>query len=475
MEKIKMEKIKFIILFYLVIQSMVFTYILWFGSPDYEEIEYTVKEPYVFQERLDIEEAVTPSAVVMPRDGEGVYFLQPGMPACDTIWEKSRELLRDSRREETEALQAAGVEEPEAVFYFDPPFPLTGGILRAEEENIQVTGLEIYELPEDDGIREVFWKVHGYKEKGEEEKVLAGSSGSETWKDIKTEMEKAREKEARVYIKVKEEEIEEQLPEGMNAALQGDAGYIYLPGENVELSSLFLEKENFSAEKLIKAIFLDPNLVRKIEERDQDVIYTDGEKFLNFSGSSFKYSAPPVEGGEISPDYNQALKKAGEYLCHFGGWPPALRLEKVSYYAGDSHFREERQRYRARWNYYHRGFPLLGEGKGVWMEFNDRGLASYHREVWGFSRKEGVEKEIATASEVMEKIGGIYSGEDEENKAMPQTLKQLRLVYFAKEENESLAEPCWAAVFDREMLILQAHDLEILYKGEVEDEFFPGT
>jgi len=472
-----MEKLKTVILLYLVIQSMVLTYILWFDEGDYEKVAFTVEEPYIFQEAHDPEKAVSPARFSMPGPEENqYYFLKPGMEGYDSTWESIYSWLEQGVIEEVEE----GTDIPpdgdlEMVLWFEPPFPVENWreSLPGKEPK-KMKKVELY-VEED----EVLFLVNL-----EDRQSVIKESRSELVQEIKEELAEAKE-HSLLYSLWEEEEMGAYLGERFTVA----PGEYYLPAEEIELTRPVLEwdREDLSSEKLINAFFLDTDMLRQIEVGEGEVIYTDGKEYLHFKANEFEYSAPPAKGGGVSFSYRQAVGKATEYLCHYGGWPENLYLKAVSFQQ-ESPFIEGTGYYQARWNYYHQGFPLAG--KEIQMEYNDRGLVDYHRPLQVLQKEDGAVIKIAPVEEVLAQTGNILreagesdeQGENQDNESREdnvegeeKTLEKLYLAYYVGDHEYRAPEPAWVVRVDGEILVLQADSLNILHRGEDKDEFFPGS
>jgi len=456
------EKAKTIILVALIIKSLVFNYILWYGKPSYEETVIAVDEPYIFEEPLDAEEALTPSKVVFSGEGDEYYILRKGKEGYQETWGTLYEIIKENSLVRKSFEDISDIETPFLTVYFEPWLSLEeiNHEYETEEEPPQFSRVNVYFEEE-----KVFvWFRKDKAEEGEEKEEVFKLKEPEKIEQL-IQIKNTHQEEAFGYQRVEEEQMKDRL----GVDLHNPYGYLYLVQEKMYLSPLELEREDISTPELLKSIFLEPNLVRKIEERD-DSLYTDGEKGLRLFEGAFEYSDPRQEQGEVLLSYSQALNQATEYLCNYGGWPSGLRLEELSLRERKPVIRQH-EKYFALWNQYHQGFPLVGEWGWSWMTFSERGLIDYHRKLCFPTEQVNEGKKLTPPENAIKKSKKIYLENYPEEEVV--SLKDFYLAYYVKEERGGLfAYPAWVCVFDHKQVVMKADDLEIMYKGEEEHGLF---
>ncbi len=256
---------------------------------------------------------------------------------------------------------------------------------------------------------------------------------------------------------------EDQLIEEEEILVAEAPARLFLPGGEIEMPLLEIKKEEIATDELLQAIFLDPNLVRKVEEREEK-IYTDGERGLTVADGTFQYSFPRLEEGEVSLSYFQALEQAVEFLCNYGGWPSQLRLDTINFVEHDPLIRRQ-DSYYARWQLYHRGLPLVGARGGVQMTFNDQGLIEYHRYLGMLQEQEG-KITMAPPLKALEKAADWMREEGVPEEEGP-ALRAMYPAYYVPEvwEGQKI-HPVWVCEFEQQQIIMRGDNLEFLYQGE---------
>ncbi len=148
-------------------------------------------------------------------------------------------------------------------------------------------------------------------------------------------------------------------------------GNILVPENKLWAAERSLGPENIDLDQLVRAFFIDTTMARRIEERDDALYFTDGERGLRIYASGLvEYTAPKLEQVLSRIDYFTALQKGAENLSLFGGWKSEAYLDKI-----------ERQStgYALTWQLYDRGFRLAGDHIGCKMIVNEQGVPYYQR------------------------------------------------------------------------------------------------
>ncbi len=148
-------------------------------------------------------------------------------------------------------------------------------------------------------------------------------------------------------------------------------GQILVPEGQLWAAERGLFRENMGVEQLVRAFFIDTSMARRIEERDDAVYFTDGERGLRiYPSGRVEYTAPRLEHILSRVSYYSALQKGAENLSLYGGWSHEAFLHKVE---------QQPMGYRLTWQMFHDGLRLAGEHIGCTMVINEQGVPYYQR------------------------------------------------------------------------------------------------
>ncbi|HHX87240.1 MAG TPA: hypothetical protein GX693_03555, partial [Firmicutes bacterium] len=243
------------------------------------------------------------------------------------------------------------------------------------------------------------------------------------------------------------------LPDGL-LTVKGD---LAVPISPVEMSEFYLQKESLDQERLVDAFFVDRSLVRKIQEKTGAVIYTDGAKGLRIK-EAVEFSDPVQEHSFTSLSYLSALSTVSKHICSYGGWPEELRLQRL---VRNSTGKERRPLYRAYWEYYRDGYPLVGPNQAVFSVFSSSGLVEYRRLIHVFQSPAEKSYQVAPYDKAIEASVEIYNERYEQAEHL--TLEAIDLAYAESGLSyQPVAVPAWAIQLNGERIILQAGDLSPL-------------
>lgn len=455
------ERIKTIFLIILVITGLLLTGILWYGSPRYEETDLIVEDPFFFEEPREGIHAIFPARIALPLSGGEYLICRRGTDDYNELWELILFCLGENFY--TEEKNGSLPELPLAKIYFDPPFPWEVIAPAAEQTDIVVEQMQIF-INENDG--EIFLLLQGAHEE-----LILKTTEAHFMPEIKNRTAiMIEEDNARYHLLT-----DALLAEG-GLSFPGEVqieGEIYLPVEDYLLSAhLTLIREQIETEEMLKAVFVNENLARKIEVADGTLIFSDGEKGLHIS-DYVEYTAPRLEKGMAAYSYARAVQKANEYLCYYGGWPEDLYLTYMS--AGNNSWAagQGETSYDAGWSYYADGWPIVGSPGRTEIKFNDQGLYYYKRSLYRPSDFSTKKLSAAKATEVIAKACEYYNAEEAEVSA-PMKLRDIYPVYKAADAsggNEVKAYPVWAVQINDVTVYLDPADLTLLGRSE-HDEYF---
>lgn len=482
------DNIKSIFLVFLVLLSLILTFFLWYGTLPYEDTEIVLQEAFFFEEPRDHISAITPSLIVLPFENEEFVVCRRGTGHYREIWKKIQNLLtRGSGYVVTD--NDIMPETPSAMIYFDPVFPLQPleylpdavithmekmylylnnreatiflengreGVLIKFNDNLTAEDIEksLNEVLNSNTITYGLLK----------EKITEEATGEEETEITETEAEADEEEEAE-----EAEEETEDVPE-FRFNVSGD---IYLPVDDLYVyPEIFFDKEQIPTDELLKAVFVNDKLARRIEGPDGTLIFTDGEKGLSIS-ENVEYTAPGLEKGGVAFSYRSAVQKANEYICYYGGWPEDLYLADIS--AGNYAESFSGSTYHARWLYYCDGFPVIGNGGKAIMEFNDRGLYYYKRSLFIPGEKPEEKIRVIPGEDALKRSFEFYvennNGEGDEITFNVNNVYMTYCIEVIPGNDRARANPVWAVHINDEIFYLDVSDL-MPVRPEEYDEYF---
>jgi regulatory protein YycH of two-component signal transduction system YycFG len=356
------ERIKSVLLIFLVVLSLYLTYQLWYGKHPAELIVEDIYEQIEVERPRQLEQIISPSQIAVFEE-EMFYLLRENESAYEVLWDELSVLLQNSDPDlDQEGSSLPPEKEPCYTYYFDPLLPVgeeTPWLNSALPMLINKIEIHCFE--------ESLWL--SITEDSEEEIYLIIKEGPyEQFMETVSSINLSS-KLAQVFIT-------ESLVTDLTGRQIRVVRPIYLSQEPVYLDDLAVRTEQLDRELLLKTFFVDYSLARIIEERDGGVIYTDGDKGLRLTYTGLLFSNPQIENGQSTFSYNTALLAGGNYLSYHGGWPVGLRLEEVKMIR-----RARTSYYSTEWLMYHEGLPLF-TNQATRAIFNDLGLVSYTRSVF---------------------------------------------------------------------------------------------
>jgi regulatory protein YycH of two-component signal transduction system YycFG len=347
------ERIKAAVLGILVLVSLVLSYLLWFGAPPYEFSKPITSERIQFSSSRTLLEMVTPDRVIYTSE-EGLYHvLRPGQD----LYQVALNVLRVTLQE-VENLQPATEEEGLEAWQgqglcleYQYPFPLRE-LAGGESPSLAVAAFRLL------WEGEAAWLL---TVEGDYYKINFPGSRSDLLK---------RFSEAQGLAAYRKADLSD-IPEGMNVTFRRD---IYLPLEELSLPTLQWEREKLDYQRLLKVFFIDMSLVRRIEEKDGAVIYTDGQKGVRiYSGGAVEYAMAGGRGRFLSGE--RALAMAGEIIALYGGWSSSLHLWVPP------GFESPVARQKLFFLTYVEGRPLISPEGGVSLSVTEMGAQTYFRQL----------------------------------------------------------------------------------------------
>ncbi len=357
------EKLKSVALILLIALSLYLTHQLWYGQLLAEESAEAVYERVVVENPRPLTQVLAPANILVSLDNT-MYSLQESGPAFTYMWPELSGLLQELEYT-VYPEPAPELDPPDACIhlYFQPYLPVG-----SEQPWVKGSPPEL--------VDQILISCDG--ERGMLKMVLSENGGAVVLSLSAEVMEKI-------------DALIAGLPlQELNsvAVLNSDAASvaasrnivikkpIVIPDQQLMMTSLELMPEDIDRELILKTFFINPGLVRTVEERDGGLLYTDGERGLRIIEHNLEYSFPLLESTQVNLSYTEALNSSSSYLSYHGGWTPNLRLESLN-----PGIRMGNRYYQAQWRMYFEGYPAYSR-RPVIAIFNDRGLLNYNRSIY---------------------------------------------------------------------------------------------
>lgn len=475
------ERFKTIFLIGLVVLSLVLTHQLWFGPGAYEVAGEMGYEKIPIDDPRPLREVVVPERALISRD-DGIYYrLGRGDAHLRRLWASMLHFLDENFTLISARQVAADDLEDDFVlcFSFSPPFPFyieedRSAILnlslvgvREEAETMEIVLVteqeEIFILEIFDGAQTASSIVGNIATEGLiTYKRIGAGEATEAVEPEEPEEEDPVTDQRESDLGAEDPKDPEALEDGECVLHRIEEG-LFVPSGVFSLPYLILEREDIDIDALVRRLFVDQRLVRRIEERGGAIIFTDGEKGLRlFSSGKIEHFAPKIERGPATMSYITALQRASEHLSFLGGWPAPLELDSLERKRKDYPYQRE-DHYHARWQLYIDGLPVLGDAVAVEMYFNDKGVGSYRRALYLLERR-GEEEEIISYEQAAKVALEHYHFIQEEEGAEP-VITDIYLAYYLRRplvSPQQKALPVWVVEVDERIrIIINAHNSRV--------------
>ncbi|MBS3989800.1 MAG: hypothetical protein KGZ44_07625 [Dethiobacter sp.] len=231
---------------------------------------------------------------------------------------------------------------------------------------------------------------------------------------------------------------------------------ILIPEDLPYLAPFSIRSEMLDTEKLLRSIFINQAMVRRIEERDGAVIYTDGQRGLRlFPSGQIGYTSPKSEPGQEAMELGQALRRAAQYLQFMGGWPVHLWVDPFSAAQNlpGSHLQGQVETISL--VSVQEGMRLLAAEPAVKLLFSDRGVIDYKRQIVLLDSPLGTERALIDPRQAVQSVAEYLKAET--------TVGRLIQVYPAYYVGHGTAQPAWVFLFKHgQTVFVQGHTGQIL-------------
>jgi regulatory protein YycH of two-component signal transduction system YycFG len=163
-------------------------------------------------------------------------------------------------------------------------------------------------------------------------------------------------------------------------------GDVYVSLLSYELPIYSLKRESISEERLASNFFADFSVIRRIEERDGTVIYTDGQQGLRiYDNGAIEYNLPVSREQRKTQSLYEAFKTAIDFIATHGGWPKDAYLasyEVKSEPSGPTYF----FRFKIRVN----GFRIINFNDFMNVTVEGNQVKNYYRNISLITKQEGI-------------------------------------------------------------------------------------
>ncbi len=410
------ESTKSIILVCMVILSLVLSFILWFLNPSYEESKYLASEKIQFTQSRTLAEIILPEKIVaVSGKGEFNIFYPEQMLYQEAVKKLKEDVDQGltALQEVTEKEWLQATEKPGLLFSYAYPYGIKcvdfwEQEIKAQKVFMPVKGKEVW-LANTEGGYFMSLLEEGFLSMLFEPYFSAG-----------------RDYKCRLLG-------QDDLPADYNVNIAGD---IYLPERETTMVVFPGDKEKLDDERLVKILFADDSKVRRFEERDGAIIYTDGSRGVRFyPHGAMEYTMASYIGQVLTGD--EALETAGELIALYGGWPPNL------YFWADRCSSPGQLFFRS----YYQGLPLLSSDGCLNLNLTQRGAYSYYRRIIIPSQEGSFQNMIISGREAIAK-GAAYLADKEPEQEI--RLKDLYIGYYSLDGLEEDIElwPAWVVEVD---------------------------
>ncbi len=423
------ERLKTVVLVFLVITSIILTGQLLFRLPALETAVPPAYEQLVFGELRPVTEHLKPALHF--NTGNELRMLQPWDKGYDTAWEVLNKLLllngvpeafQPLEEENNQFLKDRDAAQVKLHFSVSSPVSLWNSSFRLHElivDSLYWNKAEPGLVWLRDGERWLRSELHALPQDFLENISIVFS---EAPKHIVTE--------------AKDWEPLRVLPGKM----------LILPDAPLLLAPRRIKKEELNTDKLLRSIFVDTALVRRIEERDGAFIYTDGQKGLRFyDHGELEYTSPKSEPGFEEMELASVMRRSAQYLQLLGGWPEHIYLDDVIAAEKSVWNRQQRDTYYVTFVSVQEGMPLIGARAPITLHFSDRGVVYYNRQINLLGEETASPATMINPRLITHEV--MNKSEQEGFKA---SLIDIYAGYYLKESivSQAVAHPVWAMVFD---------------------------
>jgi regulatory protein YycH of two-component signal transduction system YycFG len=228
------------------------------------------------------------------------------------------------------------------------------------------------------------------------------------------------------YIKTS---IEDSVPQGY-----------YLPDEPILMAKYRLFYQPITADQMKTILFVDPSIVKQIQERDGSMIYTDGNRGLQIHpgerGFTYNSPVPPSESEQQTADAKtENLPLAVQFVNQHGGWNGTFRI----YDRSEDPQGVERMMFRQ----YFGAYPIFEMEDPIFSEVQigmlGGSVSTYSRSLLQMDVDAVIEEESIRTADKAELLAQLEAAG-----LAPSEIRNVRLAYQAELSNEFVdLVPVW--------------------------------
>jgi len=475
-----LEKMKTGVLISLIILSMILTYHVWFGVLPSGNERMEGYEYLLFAEPYSLEEIVTPSEIIISWEIKGEdlvqgYVFRPGEENYRHLWTEGAYLLKSLEEQEVTWISPlekdvlrAGSGDGSAIVSFRYATALPIAFLVPELSSLALEVQRADFIPKEDYFLilleggDAFCGIAAAQDgfmSMEADALLYACLPDVMTLDLEGYSLLLSEgvsnvDEAETIFPIEYVPDLEEPAESYFTLTLKNSGALWVPAGDLIAPEIVIVMEDVDRDQLVKALFFDQSIARRIEERDGAVFFTDGEKGLRvYPNGIIEYTAPKLEQSTLDISFNSALQKGAENLDFFGGWFPGTYLVCAE---------AQEQGYQLLWENYFWGFPLQGEDVGSEMMINGKGVFYYKRNFYNFLEEVGQQRSFQPFEEALYRAALIYKESSQRDDGI---LLGIEPVYYLSSvgERNTVAVPAWSVLIEgMEKLYLHWQSLEPL-------------
>ncbi|HHV18717.1 MAG TPA: hypothetical protein GXZ27_07650 [Thermoanaerobacterales bacterium] len=163
-------------------------------------------------------------------------------------------------------------------------------------------------------------------------------------------------------------------------------GDVYVSLLSYELPVYSMKRESISEERLASNFFTDFSVIRRIEERDGTIIYTDGQQGLRiYDNGAIEYNLPVSREQRKNQSLYEAFKTAIDFVAAHGGWPKDAYLDSYEV-KNESLGPTHTFRFKIRVN----GFRIINFNDFMNVTVEGNQVKNYYRDVSLSTKQEGI-------------------------------------------------------------------------------------
>lgn len=314
------ERLKTIALVLLVAASLVQSYVLAYGRP---KLDLLTPTNYVPSElggtQAELKDLLYPYQIVLHLDDNKHTLLTPFSPQQQFYKMVYRDFLQKRR---FEALRKLTPENLSVLDWSD---------IRNKNEGIEIRFREAVPMPALQRILDVKVDADTLAEASIERILIYANTGSGEPEAYFFTGDPLTVYAARTDMDISEVRKNVAFGQYLTPYEPQYAGY-YLPQKAVPVVRYTVGYDQFTADELKRSLFVDPNIVKNLQEKDGSQIYTDAKRGLQLqSEKHWLIFTDPVTGPAASrANPANDLDTAVQFVNQHGGWNGTFRMDSLT-------------------------------------------------------------------------------------------------------------------------------------------------